>query len=367
MPLTKSISSLTLFASLLSLPVAGHVLAQEPARLAPDFKQLRELKTVYECKRLDLDRREIADLTALAAKTGGAQSNAAYRELFSLAIARELMTEAREAADLYLASTSTDDEVRALATLVQVVAKGENGQDKEAIARLMALFKNKQSTGPAHPGPSTDMGLAVAETYLQRLIRLGRSDAARKLCETLCDEDAAPDAAKEHFEARMAPLELLGKAAPIIEGVDVEGKKVSLANMKGKVVLLDFWATWCPPCVEAIPGLKRLAATYDERDFAILGVNVDAMHENVKEPTTALPAVRRFLAHHDVTWMNILDLQGPGSFTQLYGVKDIPATFLIDRNGTMVAVELRNEALEKRVALAIHRREEAPQSNTPAR
>jgi hypothetical protein len=106
MSLTKTISSLTLFASLLSLTAGGRVLAQEPARHDANFDQLNELKASYERKRLDLDRREIIDLAALAAKTDGAQADAAYRELFSLAIARELITEAREPADRYLASTS---------------------------------------------------------------------------------------------------------------------------------------------------------------------------------------------------------------------------------------------------------------------
>ena len=364
---TRFILSLTLYVPLVSLSAGARLPAQEPTKPAPDSKRLRELKADYERRRLELDRREIADLAALATMTDGAERDAAYRELFNLAIARELFTEAREAADRCLASTSNDGTVRALATLVQVVAKGEKGQDEEAMSRLVALLKGTESKGSTRLAPSSDMCLAVAEAYLQRLIRLGRYDAARRLCATLCDEDEAPAAAKEHFEARMAPLELLGKAAPAIEGVDVEGRKVSLADMKGKVVLIDFWATWCPPCVEAIPRLKRLAATYGDRDFAILGVNVDAMHEDVKETARALPVVRRFLAHHEVTWTTLLDAQGPGSFTKLYGVKDIPATFLVGRDGTIVALELRGDALEKQVALAVRGDIGARPKSTPAK
>ena len=81
----------------------------------------------------------------------------------------------------------------------------------------------------------------------------------------------------------MDRLDLLNKPAPAIEGTDVEGKKVSLAGLKGKVVLIDFWATWCPPCVAAVPTLKRLEATYRDRGFAILGINLDARHEAASE------------------------------------------------------------------------------------
>jgi thiol-disulfide isomerase/thioredoxin len=278
--------------------------------------------------------------------------------LFSLAIGRELFTEDREAADHYLARATTDSEVRALATLVAIVARGEQGHDEEVVSHLMALFKN-EGKGSDGKSPRPDLGLAVAEGYLQRLIRLGRYDEARKLCATMCDEDAAPEPVKGHFETRMAPLVLLGKRAPAIEGVDVEGKKVSLAEMKGKVVLIDFWATWCPPCVAELPRLKKLAASYGDRDFAILGINVDARHEDVKEMSRALPVVRRFLAHHEVSWTNLLDGNGAGDFAKSYGVEQIPATFLVGRDGTVVAVELTDEALEHQVARALRHPGEA--------
>ena len=129
--------------------------------------------------------------------------------------------------------------------------------------------------------------LAVGEALLQRLIHDGRYDIARKLCDVACEEEA-PAAVKDHFEDRMARIDLVGKPAPPIAGTDVDGKPVSLAELKGKVVLIDFWASWCPPCVAAIPTLKALSQKYQDRGFVILGVNVDAMHEDVKEPDAAL-------------------------------------------------------------------------------
>src|SRR5262249_27350366 len=144
-----------------------------------------------------------------------------------------------------------------------------------------------------------------------------------------------------------------GKPAPPIAGNDVDGKPVSLAGLKGKVVLVDFWATWCPPCVAAIPELKTLAQKYHDRDFVILGVNLDAMHQNVQETRKALPMVRRFLVDHRVTWTTLLSSQGTADFAAAYGVEQIPANFLVGRDGTILAVEQSGEALERAVAGAL--------------
>ena len=356
---TKALLFLALSSSLVTAFQVPRVVAQAAQKSAPEFTRLRALKDDFERQRRDLDRREIAALTNLAKGTSGAEADAIDRELFSLAITRELFAEAREAADRCLARKTTDRAVRALATLVQVVAKGEEGRDEEVISRLVALFTSPGKVPKGH-APESDMGLAVAEGYLQRLIRLGRYDAARKLCAVMCDEDEAPESVKEHFETRMAPLALLGKRAPAIEGIDVEGQRVSLADWKGMVVLIDFWATWCPPCVAEIPMLKTLAATHGDQGLVILGVNVDARHEDVKEMTKALPVVRRFLAQHEVTWTNLLDGDGAADFAKAYGVKEIPATFLVGRDGTIVAVELSDGQLENQVIRALGHNGNAP-------
>ena len=151
----------------------------------------------------------------------------------------------------------------------------------------------------------------------------------------------------------MARLDLLGKPAPSIAGNDVDGKPVSLADLKGKVVLVDFWATWCPPCVASIPALDAMAKKYHDQGFVILGVNVDAMHEDVKDPQAALQVVRRFLVKHRVTWMNVLNGHGVGDFAAAYAVEQIPANFLVGRDGKIVAVEQSGEMLEQAVLHAL--------------
>ena len=330
----------------LGSPTTAPLRADEPA----PFRSLGELNAEYGRRLLELERRRIADLSALAAGLSGLEADAAYTELFHAAVMRGLSADAEPAAGRCLASPKSGPEVRRLAHLVRVLAKADQGQHGQALARAKELM---QPPGAGAQKADPDTALAVGEAYLQRLIREGRYNDARELCECACEAKDAPAALRDHFESRMGRLDLLGKAAPPVAGPDVDGKKVSLADMKGKVVLVDFWATWCPPCVASIPRLNALAEKYRERGFEILGVNVDAKHEDVGDAKTALMVVRRFLVSYNVTWTNLMNGDGPVDFAKAFGVEEIPANFLIDRDGKVTALELTDDALERAVAKAL--------------
>src|SRR4051812_4003078 len=353
MPAMKTVLSFALCAPLFCLSTTARIAAEEPSQAPAELKPLEDLNRSFERQRLDLDRRHISELTELAAKAKGPLADAAYRELFNLALTRELCPDARQGAEACLASTTAAGSTRALATLVRMIATSDSGRNDEAIASLRGLLKVPAELKGKEPAAEIEAKLAVVEAYVRRLIRRGRYDRARELCSMICEQETAPDVLKEHFEGRMDRLDLLNKPAPTIEGTDVEGKKVSLAGLKGKVVLVDFWATWCPPCVAAIPTLKRLEATYRDRGFAILGINLDARHEAAGEVGKSLPLVRKFLAEHEAAWTNLLDAEGAGDFARAYGVEEIPANFLVGRDGKIVALELGVDALESEISRAV--------------
>jgi peroxiredoxin len=122
---------------------------------------------------------------------------------------------------------------------------------------------------------------------------------------------------------------LVGQPAPEFSLADLKGNAVRLANLKGKVVFVNVWATWCEPCRQEMPAMQALYATLAGPDFEMLAVNSDQSERSV---------VERFAATYRLSFPVLPDpdLQVAGR----YQVTGYPETFVIDRNGTIVAHEL---------------------------
>jgi len=126
--------------------------------------------------------------------------------------------------------------------------------------------------------------------------------------------------------------------APDFTLQDLSGKKVSLAGLKGSVVLVEFWATWCPPCRTSIPALEKLHRAYAGKGLAILAVSMDE---------GSWDEVRAFCSEHHITYTV---LQGTEQVSTKYAVRMIPATYLVDRQGTIqkrYLGEMNEERIEK--------------------
>lgn len=121
---------------------------------------------------------------------------------------------------------------------------------------------------------------------------------------------------------------LLGRPAPELAGNDLSGKPVRLADLRGKVVLLDFWATWCRPCVQALPKIQKLADKYAGKGVVIIGINND----DDKSPE----AIRKFTNELRVSYSQVVG-NTQQTFNQ-YRISGIPALFLIGKNGTVQAI-----------------------------
>jgi len=129
-------------------------------------------------------------------------------------------------------------------------------------------------------------------------------------------------AAEQPFE--VLRLTRLGGSEPAAEfSVPTpDGPMLGLGDLRGKVVLLNFWATWCEPCLEEMPAMERLAQTYRERGLAVLAVSVDREGASV---------VRPFLKRHALTFLVGLDPKQ--AVARLYRIWALPSTVLLGRNG----------------------------------
>lgn len=114
-----------------------------------------------------------------------------------------------------------------------------------------------------------------------------------------------------------------GKPLPDFSLLDLKGKKHSLSDYKGKVVLLNFWATWCPPCVKEMPSMQRLQDKYQGKDFEILAVNMG------EDSTT----IEIFLQKMTVNFPILLD--SDGAILKQWKIFAFPTTFLVDKEGNI--------------------------------
>jgi len=141
----------------------------------------------------------------------------------------------------------------------------------------------------------------------------------------------------EKAKGQLKKMEALGKPLDM-KFTALDGKEVDLSQMKGKVVLIDFWATCCGPCVREIPSVKKSYDELHKQGFEIIGISMDSDKKKLED----------FLAKNDMPWPQFFD--GKGWKTSLaveHGISSIPAMWLVDKEGNLVDQNARSGLEEK--------------------
>ena len=134
------------------------------------------------------------------------------------------------------------------------------------------------------------------------------------------------------------PSQWIGKPATDFQVTGLDGEILSLEKYRGQVILLDFWATWCGPCIAEVPNVKKTYETYKDQKFQIIGISLDRS----REPLEA------YIEKEELAWLHYWD--NTQKVSRLYEVQAIPSTFLIDGEGIIRKTNLRGHALEHAVA-----------------
>jgi thiol-disulfide isomerase/thioredoxin len=132
---------------------------------------------------------------------------------------------------------------------------------------------------------------------------------------------------------RFLPIEV-GSRAPEFVATDLEGRDVSLADLRGSVVLLNVWATWCPPCRAEMPSMQRLQDHFRDEDFRVVAVSIDAQRGRQDRGGRPGGDVRAFTDSLRLDFDVWLD--PAGSIERVYRTTGVPESFLIDRDGRIV-------------------------------
>jgi peroxiredoxin len=280
------------------------------------------------------DRALVADLAAYIAQNPKADDlDQAYMSLFETAIQHDWFSDHEASAARYLADRP-EGPVRSLAQIVMTMARAQAGNYALALGRFKELMSGLGKT------EQEEFAVNFADSLATSATGACEYAVARQVYQTLLERYADSPTLRQKVAGEFARLDKIGKPAPAVVAKDVAGATFRLDSLKGKYVLIDFWATWCAPCVAELPRLRAAYDAYKDRGFEVVGVSLD-------ESKTA---VTDFVKARAIPWRQLHNASCDADMVEAFGVGTIPATFLIDPQGTVVRLELRGPALEQALA-----------------
>ena len=238
----------------------------------------------------------------------------------------------------------------------QIQAKINSGKTSESDFTGELAAWDKLIAAPGNPtNDIADLVYKKAELYVMLFNDLDKSEQLyRKVSEEYPGYRLASQAAhnseileqqiaKKRVQDSLAP----GSVFPDFAVQDMQGKSLSVSNYAGKIVLVDFWATWCPPCLVELPSIVKLYKTHHDQGFEVIGVSLNKTEERED-------LVTFFKKNPDVKWPQYFDgLFWQNKLAVKYGIEQTPSNILIGRDGRIIGKNLHGPALDEAITKAL--------------
>lgn len=291
--------------------------------------------------------RAIADAAEKGLEADPSDQEAHALASFRFMALQQLEKAAKQEYDLAIKEARTDERAPVAAagwrmTVAGVVGEWDKKSDDEKAAfreMLIGDFPTEPTQAAARAG-----GIRTAVAYLER----SDADFAKGLMEdavvelTKSDDESVKKVA-DQLAGTLRRMNLMGNEIEL-HGQLLGGEEFDWASYRGKVVLVDFWATWCGPCIAEIPNVKEQYEAYHEKGFDVVGISLDDSAEKVE----------KFLADREVPWPTLFggpagedDLGWNQPMARYYGVSGIPTAILVDQEGRVVSMRARGPALKE--------------------
>lgn len=218
---------------------------------------------------------------------------------------------------------------------IKEIIKERQGAEKKGPEAVMAVME-KGGRGLIRDFPDKPDGYMI----ILQVAEFGGVDKAKQILKEV-DFSKAPEEAQSMVKGMQTRLDLIGKPLDL-KYKAFDGREVDLSKMKDKVVLIDFWATWCGPCVASLPELKKTYTALHPKGFEVVGISLDEDKSQLEE----------FVKAKEIPWPQAFDGQGwQSALAQKYKITSIPTVWLVNKKGILVDLSAHDDLAKKVEAL----------------